>query len=360
MSALAPGSSIDVSLDSRNVPDVDETISLLVSLGCITLMSTLFGRKTAGTKMTNINYARGLVISLYLVSWLFSFMATQLVQTNDHNMVSCVISIYTCIALYAGSKIIIYLFLMEKVYVVTAVGLTRSDFWMYKVNLLLMTPYLIIVILMVVFRVHNLRDDGRCYIGLLRPAALPLILYDMFLSFWLTALFIRPLVSSKSMLQGPSKGRLRDVARRTLIGALMALLLSSANIFTLVYFEGNERGLVCLSCCTADVTLNAITIHWVTSRGASQLEEMRHGKQAHLAGGGGGGAGHGRGGGYVSHHPISSSEKQVGPVESQITVEAYVDEFHSGSFINNNNGSSSSSGSEGEGGGGGGTTSRVI
>lgn len=106
-----------------------ETISLLVSLGCITLMSALFGRKTAGTKMSNINYARGLVIALYLVSWVFSFMATQLVQTNDYNIVSCTISIYTCIALYAGSKFIIYLFLMEKVYVVTAVGLPRSEFY---------------------------------------------------------------------------------------------------------------------------------------------------------------------------------------------------------------------------------------
>ncbi|KAF9101771.1 hypothetical protein BGX29_005274 [Mortierella sp. GBA35] len=57
-------------------------------------------------------------------------MATQLVQTNDYNYVSCVISIYTCIALYAGSKIIIHLFLMEKVYVVTTVGLTRSKFMM--------------------------------------------------------------------------------------------------------------------------------------------------------------------------------------------------------------------------------------
>ncbi|KAF9308067.1 hypothetical protein BGZ91_007982, partial [Linnemannia elongata] len=188
MSTLLPNGGVVVPADSKMVPDIDETISLLVSLGCITLMSTLFGRKTAGTRMTNINYARGLVIALYLISWLFSFMATQLVQTNDYNMVSCVISIYTCIALYAGSKIIIYLFLMEKVYVVTAVGLTRSNFWLYKVNMILMCP-------------------------------------------------------SKSMLQGPSKGRLRDVARRTLVGALMALLLSSANIFTLVYFEGNERGL---------------------------------------------------------------------------------------------------------------------
>lgn len=91
-------------------------------------MSVLFGRKTAGTKLSNINYARGLVISLYLVSWAFSFMATHLVQTNNFNNVSCTMSIYTCILLYAASKIIIYLFLMEKVYVVTAVGLTRKNF----------------------------------------------------------------------------------------------------------------------------------------------------------------------------------------------------------------------------------------
>ncbi|KAG9066954.1 hypothetical protein KI688_012866 [Linnemannia hyalina] len=343
MSTTLPNEGIVVPAHSRMVPDVDETISLLVSLGCITVMSTLFGRKTAGTKMTNINYARGLVIALYLISWMFSLMATQLVQTNDYNMVSCMISIYTCIALYAGSKIIIYLFLMEKVYVVTAVGLTRSNFWLYKVNLMLLSPYLVIVALMIIFRVHNINAEGQCHIGLLRPAALPLILYDVFLSVWLTGLFIQPLISSKSMLQGPSKGRLREVARRTLIGALMALVLSSANIFTLVYFEGNERGLVCLSCCTADVTLNAITIHWVTSRGALQMDETGHGKR----GGGGyvhrGGHG-GGGGGYVSQHLMSFSEKQVGPVESHITVEAYVDEFHSSSFYNNNKTSGGSNG----------------
>ncbi|KAK5814667.1 hypothetical protein F5H01DRAFT_394195 [Linnemannia elongata] len=360
MSTLLPNGGVVVPADSKMVPDIDETISLLVSLGCITLMSTLFGRKTAGTRMTNINYARGLVIALYLISWMFSFMATQLVQTNDYNMVSCVISIYTCIALYAGSKIIIYLFLMEKVYVVTAVGLTRSNFWLYKVNLILMCPYLVIVALMIIFRVHKINPNGECHIGLLRPAALPLILYDMFLSAWLTVLFIRPLVSSKSMLQGPSKGRLRDVARRTLVGALMALLLSSANIFTLVYFEGNERGLVCLSCCTADVTLNAITIHWVTSRGASQMDDTGHENQ------GGGGfvhrSGHGGGGGYVSPHLMSFSEKQVGPVESHITVEAYVDEFHSSPFLNNNNTNTNSNKNSNSSGGDGsnGAPNRVV
>lgn len=72
---------------------------------------------------------------------------------------------------------------------------------------------------------------------------------------------------------------------------------------------------------------------------------------------GGGGfvhrSGHGGGGGYVSQHLMSFSEKQVGPVESHITVEAYVDEFHSSPFLDNNttntnsNKNSNSSGSDG-------------
>lgn len=91
-------------------------------------MSVLFGRKTAGTKLATVNYARGLVISLYMISWAFSLIAAMLVQTNNYNLVSCTMSVYLCIALYAFSKIIIYLFLMEKVYVVTAVGTTRANF----------------------------------------------------------------------------------------------------------------------------------------------------------------------------------------------------------------------------------------
>ena len=103
-------------------------MSLFISLASISLMSVLFGRKTAGTKLATVNYARGLVISLYLVSWAFSLIAAMLVQTNNFNEISCTMSVYSCIILYAFSKIIIYLFLMEKVYVVTAVGTTRSNF----------------------------------------------------------------------------------------------------------------------------------------------------------------------------------------------------------------------------------------
>ncbi|KAG0026299.1 hypothetical protein BGZ82_009541 [Podila clonocystis] len=275
-------------------------------------MSVLFGRKTSATKWSNINYPRFLVILLYLVSWVFTFMAAELVQHHDFNLFACTLSIYTCVVLYASSKVIIYLFLMEKVYVVTCIGISRKESIIYRINIGLTTPFIAIVYLMATYEVAELDHQGTCYIGLQRVAALPLIIYDIFLSAWLTFLFIRPLVSSTSLLQGPSKGNLRQVARRTLVGAIVATVLSSSNIFTLAYFEGHELGLVCLSCCTADVTLNAMTIHWVTSRGSSS------------------GSGHATGPALDSKPPqnnqsegvISRIEKHVDPSSTHISIAA--------------------------------------
>ncbi|KAF9577102.1 hypothetical protein BGW38_007900 [Lunasporangiospora selenospora] len=293
-------------------------------------MACLFGRKTAGTRLASVNYARGLVIALYLISWVFSVIAAMLVQTNNGNLLSCQLSILSCIALYALSKVVIYLFLMEKVYVVTAVGVTRTNFFLYKVNAVLMMPYVIVITLMVVYRNAYIRDDDKCYIGLFRAGALPLILYDIVMSCWLTFLFLKPLMSSSSFLQGPSKGKLRNVARRTLLGCIVSLILSSANIFTLAYFDGHERGLVCLSCCTVDVTLNAIAIHWVTSRGGGLGRGNNNNNSERATGGavaGGGGGATGRRG---VHSFGVNSDKQIAPLESHIsvTVESYVEEYH--------------------------------
>ncbi|KAF9129167.1 hypothetical protein BGX30_014056 [Mortierella sp. GBA39] len=280
-------------------------------------MSVLFGRKTAGTKLSTINYARGLVVWLYIISWTFSLIAAMLVQTNNFNAISCTMSVYMCITLYAISKIIIYLFLMEKVYVVTAVGTTRANFMLYRINLALLVPYMGIFCVMIVYRVSEVSENGECKIGLLPPASVTLIIYDVFISSWLTLLFIRPLMSSTSLLQGPSKGKLRDVARRTLMGSLMALILSTGNVFTLVLFKGYERGLICLASCTVDVTLNAITVHWVTSRGGGRSVNNPIERSS----------------GDRRQQPqslMTHSEKQVAPLDSHVsvTVESYVEQYH--------------------------------
>ena len=133
-------------------------------------------------------------------------------------------------------------------------------------------------------------------------------------------------MSSTSLLQGPSKGKLRDVARRTLLGCLVALLLSSANVFTMVYFKGHERGLICLASCTADVTLNAITIHWVTNRGGGASNTGSVDRRS----GPSGRRGNMSAGAVNSGFFGANSEKQVAPVDTHlsVTIESYVEEYH--------------------------------
>ncbi|KAG2210331.1 hypothetical protein INT47_003316 [Mucor saturninus] len=83
----------------------------------------------------------------------------------------------------------------------------------------------------------------------------------------MTVFFVRPLLrlGSGSKKINWKASRLNEVALRTLVASVVCLIASFANIFTLVMFDGRERGLVCLTCCTVDVTINVTTVHWVTS-----------------------------------------------------------------------------------------------
>lgn len=172
---------------------------------------------------------------------------------------------------------------------------------------------------MILNRVAVLDVNDQCFIGLKPLASITLILYDIFISSWLTILFIRPLMSTTSVLQGPSKGKLRQVARRTLVGSIIALILSSANVFTLVYFKGYEDSVLCLLSCTLDVTLNACTVHWVTSRakGTNQTDKACSRGQQHTPHNG---AGHGAVGYSNYTHPVTSTEKHIMPTDTHISV----------------------------------------
>lgn len=98
----------------------------------------------------------------------------------------------------------------------------------------------------------------------------------------MTILFIKPLMrmSGNTINFGSKKNsRLHEVALRTLVASVVCLVVSFANIFALVMLNGRERGLVCMTCCTVDVTVNVITVHWVTTQAPgkrSKETEMDH------------------------------------------------------------------------------------
>ncbi|KAG0745676.1 hypothetical protein G6F57_005897 [Rhizopus arrhizus] len=252
-------------------PDKLEIISEFISLVCISVLATALGSKTFGEKIKALNYGRFIVILLYTLSWAFAVTSAVVVSTNNNNMVSCTLGMLSCDIFYCGSKIAIYAWLIERIHLVTAVKTPRLKTNQYRFHLFLLTPYIIILVLMLSFRNIYLESDGTCTIGLQLIASIPLLVYDFFLNFYLTWLFMSPLMNVGMTTRANwRKTRLYKLARRTLVASIVSLLISFINVLVVVITKGHERGLVCLTMCTVDVTVNVVTVHWVTINKSSK------------------------------------------------------------------------------------------
>ncbi|KAI7897833.1 uncharacterized protein BX663DRAFT_481151 [Cokeromyces recurvatus] len=260
------GTSIDPLYSSQ--PDHAELAAKVVSIFSISSLSLLFGIKTFNVHFKYLTYSRWLVICLYLLSWSFTTASMLLVTTNNNNYASCFLSIMVCDIFYFSTKIVIYTWLIEKIYVVSSIRQTRWKSNTYRFHLCLLLPYIAIFVLMMIFHVAEIDESGICIIGLQSIASLPLLIYDFLINFYMALFFIRPLIKLGKNTKSTNwrTSRLNEVALRTLIASIVCLLASFANIFSLFMFQGRERGLICLTCCTVDVTINVITVHWVTSQ----------------------------------------------------------------------------------------------
>ncbi|KAI9309514.1 hypothetical protein BJ944DRAFT_109754 [Cunninghamella echinulata] len=248
-------------------PEAGELISQMIGLSSITIISVLFGIKTYNTQYFYLSYSKWLVILLYICSWSFTFSGLHLVLTNNGNYTSCLLSILACDIFYSGTKIIIYCWLIEKVWVVDAGRTPRWQTKSYRFHILLLTPYIGIFVVMIIYHNAWLEKDGICIIGLKLEATVPLLLYDFFINLYMTILFVRPLFKiDKTSHSDQQTSRLKEVAKRTMVASVVCLLVSFANVAALTILKGVERGAVCLTCCYIDIMLNVITVHWVTSQ----------------------------------------------------------------------------------------------
>ncbi|KAF8314718.1 hypothetical protein DL93DRAFT_2079853 [Clavulina sp. PMI_390] len=143
----------------------------------------------------------------------------------EDSAASCSLAIFSCILLYTTTKLLIYIFLSERVWLVwsnmaaskaglaslqspntprrtsmhvqspttTSPGVEKTQFtpeWqsgimkrlknpVYLVCLVSLIGYLVIIILLCINRINGFRkQDGTCVIGLARQGSIPLITYD--------------------------------------------------------------------------------------------------------------------------------------------------------------------------------------
>ncbi|KAL7923049.1 hypothetical protein ACQKWADRAFT_291086 [Trichoderma austrokoningii] len=212
-----------------------------------------------------------LVFAIYIDSYIF-VVATAVLQhslgVNSGSRI-CEAEIILCLACYVTTKVIfIYLFLVEKAYIIRGVRKPRLKSTMYVVNSLsMLTIYIGVVVLNFFYRIARM-SNGECIIGMKKVSMIFLISYDVLVNVYLTIMFLMPLkrlYSYSNMARTQAHIRLQTVAFRTFCGTVGTLISSIANLSVLMALNG-EPGWMCLMCCNCDILFSVIIIQWVTSK----------------------------------------------------------------------------------------------
>lgn len=229
--------------------------------------------------------ARMPVIRLYLIAvyfWGMCFIIAVATLRFGYQIRSgraCFASIILCLVFYVVDKVILYLFLIERIHIVRSRRFTRlTDNWYVGNIAILILGFGSIAVLSFIFPVAEL-SNGVCRIGLPFKITLPLLIYDISINLYLTGHFLyfsRPGIITDALRRIPFTSRssadrtatthyrtrledggqanLRKLAKRTLNGMCIMLLATTINLSILFYMSGHEEEWMCFMFCTLDGT----------------------------------------------------------------------------------------------------------
>ncbi|OJD33741.1 ring finger domain protein [Diplodia corticola] len=249
-----------------DIPFAGRMISMFMSLVTLCVLSVCIVRRVQRIhNWLSLPLAAWLIVIIYVDSFLFVFVTALFKDVGlNSNQTICEGAILLCLICYMSTKIFIYCFLVEKAYIVRGKHEARLKDKLYLFNcFFMMLPYTIVVILNFVWRIAYINKTGTCIIGMQKRAMMPLIIFDVAVNVYMTALFIVPLRQLYSY-KNRQNTMLHTMAFRTFIGSCATLTSSVANLTVLMVLRG-EPGWICLLCCNADILFSVLVLHWVTS-----------------------------------------------------------------------------------------------
>lgn len=260
--------------------EVFRSLSVTLGLLATTVISYCFAQRAyhvdffSRRGLASINITKWLLLLLFIDSWAFVFLSGVLVNGVGMSLgiEACSLGIFACIVFYCVSKLLTYLFLLEKVYIVWPSKRGRWASIPYRIGFCAVLGFVVVFIMMLIGRIAYLTDDRQCIIGLQKASSMTTLFVDLFVNILLTSLFLWPLWRSK--LLSPN---IRRVASRTLVASFAALAISATNMSILTIVHGQELGWVCLASCSTDVVVNAMVLFWLTRPGQSSDEPTSHG-----------------------------------------------------------------------------------
>lgn len=176
-----------------------------------------------------------------------------------------------------------YIFVVERIHVVRAPLLRRSHDWLYISSMVLMLlsfgTVAINAYLTPIIEMNP--SNGRCHMGIPGRASIPFMSVDIAVNTALTGIFIYLLhpIAKLGSPPGGSRGlrprtfyttpgtmviehteeyetaaqeSIRFLLRKSLIGSMLIMLPTIANMVQFYITEGRELALICLTLCTVD------------------------------------------------------------------------------------------------------------
>lgn len=149
----------------------------------------------------------------------------------------------------------------------------------------------------------EMQDDGRCHMGIPGGASIPFMVVDIGVNAALTGVFfylLRPVVklhglntisgvfgkntakdsnASQARKETAVQRNIRILLWKSLIGSMLIMLPTIANMVQFYITGGRELALICLSLCVADVSWDAVVIHWLTFGSVEAEKELTRSAQ---------------------------------------------------------------------------------
>ncbi|BGP53554.1 hypothetical protein JCM8202_001495 [Rhodotorula sphaerocarpa] len=248
--------------------------AFMLLFGC--LLTLLTHRIAAWRRKTSMSSVQILTLALLAVSVLFVFVALIMVVGSGPALAAslCSASIWLCIVLYSASKLLVYLVLLERLYIVHGSSATgRQTRWrspFYVGGALLLVAWAVMVILIIPWKAARLQPEtGGCVLSLRLWTLYSSLSMDLVANLYLSAAFIVPV----SRCRSPEARRLAHVS---MLATLAALLVTIGNAIVLAVLHGKERMFVCLGICALDITANAFIVFLVTMPPRRSDRDLQH------------------------------------------------------------------------------------
>ncbi|KAF4544885.1 Ring finger domain protein [Lasiodiplodia theobromae] len=245
-----------------NVPMAGKLGCMFVSLVGLALISICTLRRVQGIKITT--NLPPCFYMIYSSSFVFIFTATIYRDAGIHGSEGrCAGSMLICLTFYTLSKVCIYIFLVERVYIVRGTTTPRNKDPLYLFNTIgMLLPCAAIYGFNVAKKFSYINDEGTCIVGIKKEALIPMMSFDVALNAYLTVMFLIRLRRLYYSSEDESK-TLRNLGLRTVIGSILTLIVTVINISFLLALDG-EPNWICFLSCNLDVLFAVCVIHWVT------------------------------------------------------------------------------------------------